>query len=124
MPVELAIKYGMVAPVADDDGMTIEEFAARAEVAVGEVLSALRSELAPSQLADGRIDACSHAALVFMAERPFRLRADGSADEPLIDGRDFLAAAAGPTSSSDALHVVEHPALFVWMARLTGKIRA
>ncbi len=107
------------------DAMTIEEFAARAEVAVGEVLGALRGELAPALLDNGQIDARSHSALTFMAARPFRVGADGRAEEPLIEGRDFLAAAAGPSSTSEALHIEgDHPALFIWMARLTGKVRA
>ena len=109
---------------SDDAGMTVEEFAARAEVAVDVLSDALRAELAPALLWNGRIDACSLSALQFMAAHPFRNDADGRAIEPLIDGCDFLAAAAGPGSTDDSLHVVEHPVLFVWMARLTGCVHA
>jgi hypothetical protein len=105
-----------------EGGMTIEEFAARAEVHVSVVSDALRNELAPALLPNGRIDASTFQALSFMAARPFRGdRRRG--DEPLIDGHDFLAAAAGPDSTSEVMRIVEHPVLWIWLARLTGAVR-
>jgi len=103
--------------LAPDAGMPTQEFADRAEVNHREVLLALSAELEPALLPNGRIEPLARAALEFMSARPFRT--DDPADEPKIDGEDFLASAASPDPDHPGAVVIntDHPAFWVWLAR-------
>ena len=99
--------------------ISVEEFAARADVDDDEVVAALETDLASALLPSGRIDLGHPASLAFMAARPFDRTASGDiAGTKTILGTPWLA----PACVGEDVDL-DHAVARAFMARADGRVR-
>lgn len=112
-----AIETELAAAVIPVGHVSVEEFAARAEVRMEEVLLACDAELGAAVQPSGRLDLGHRAALEFMARHPFAEGDDGEPVVPLIGGEGFLA----PACVGDQIDF-EHSVTRAFCARCRGSL--